>query len=79
MDQLKMIFQLVMRFRNIVIELDEFSLREIEVIEEDFNSIHRFLFKMTQKMAANGYFPELFIRLDFNEFMINKIDRERVL
>jgi gamma-tubulin complex component 5 len=79
MDQLKMIFQLVMRFRNIVIELDEFSLREIEAIEDDFNSIHRFLFKMTQKMALNGHFPELFVRLDFNEYMTKKIERERVL
>lgn len=79
MDQLKMIFQLVMRFRNIVMELDEFSLREIEVIEDDFNSIHRFLFIMTQKMAVNGHYPELFLRLDYNCFMTDKIDRERVL
>lgn len=79
MEQLKMIFQLVMRFRNIVLELDEFSLREIEAIEEDFNSIHRFLFKMTQTMAANGNYPELFLRLDFNYFMTDKIERERIL
>ena len=77
MEQLKIIFSLVMRFQNIVLELDEYSIREIDVIEQDFNSIHRFLFKMTQTMAAKGNYPELFLRLDFNGFMTDKINKEQ--
>lgn len=77
-EQLNMIFQLVMRFRNIVMEFDEFSLSRVEDVEDDFNSIHRFLFKMTQTMASKGNYPELFLRLDFNGFMTKKIEKERM-
>lgn len=78
MEQLKIIFQLVMRFQNIVLELDEYAIREVDLIEQDFNSIHRFLFKMTQTMANKGNYPELFLRLDFNNFMTQKIEKEQI-
>lgn len=76
MNQLDAIFKLVMKFRNMVLDYESCSAFEFERFEQDFNSIHRFAFKMTQAMAVKGNYPELFVRLDFNEFMTKKIQKE---
>ena len=78
LNQLDAIFKLVMKFKNMLLDVDSYSLEEFDRFEQDFNSIHRFAFKMTGAMASKGNYPELFVRLDFNDYMTKKIERENI-
>ena len=83
MEQLKTIFELILRFHNILVESNPYeplgydSMKELSLIESQFNGIHRFLYQMTKTMASKGNYPELFLRLDYNGFMETLITREK--
>lgn len=82
MEQLRIIFGLVMRFQSILFaidhqsDLDEATIDQLRSIEQDFNRIHRFLYKMTKTISNKGNYPELFLRLDFNGYMELQLEKE---
>lgn len=77
LENLKTVFQLVMRFQSLLQETTEdATVRELNSIEADFNQIHRFFYMLTKAMSAKGNYPELFLRLDYNKYLATCIARE---
>ncbi|CAG9322383.1 TUBGCP6 [Blepharisma stoltei] len=82
MEQLRIIFGLVMRFQGIMKQIDsetgidEEVIQKLKSVEQDFNRIHRFLYKMTKTISSKGNYPELFLRLDFNGYMEQQLEKD---
>ena len=82
MENLKIVFNLVMRFQNLLLtsnpeyEFESETLYELETLETDFNRVHRFVYTMAKTMAHKGIYPELFLRLDFNNYLAYNLDKE---
>jgi hypothetical protein len=82
MENANFIFALIFRLSTLLEELNPYEPLaeevqfEISRIESEFNRIHRFLFNMTKTLASKGKYPELFLRLDFNGYLGNVLDRE---
>jgi len=85
LENITMTFTVITKFHHLVAKcttldeediLSEQALREFRSIEHNFTQLNRFLYTLAKTLADKGRYPELFLRLDYNEFFTVKIEME---